>query len=161
MGGDSADGLRGGNTSLTDRRTVSIDEVRSLARHALGAIAVGDSVGSELFTEDVRGDSSDMRVRSRTELEYQLEDRAGGLSNVEFALDRVEQVSTGWRAQWRMSGEHTGDVLFNEELYFAATGRRISLSAVTHFALRSCRIRAFRTTYEGADLVDQLRTDSG
>ncbi len=146
-----------GDTLVPNDERVSIDEVRVLLHRALLALAVGDVGASELFADDVRGDSPNMCVRSRTELEYQLDDRAGSLSDVEFTLDRVDRVSTGWLATWRVSGCHTGEVFFNEDEYFAPTGRRIALSATTHLDLRDGRIRAFRTNYDDGDLADQIR----
>jgi hypothetical protein len=140
----------------TDDDVPPIDEVRELLHRALFAIVVGNVHASRLFAEDVHGDSPTMRVRSRTELEYQLEDRAGWLSNVEFTLDRVERNGAGWFATWRVSGDHTGEALFNEDRYFAPTGRRITMSATTHLDVHARRIRAFRTSHD-RDLADQIR----
>ena len=62
---------------------------------ALLAIVAGDRGALDMFTEDVSGDSPNMCVRSRSELEYQLIDRAGALSNIEFAIDRVDPADPG------------------------------------------------------------------
>jgi predicted ester cyclase len=101
-----------------------------------------------------------MCVSSRTELEYQLSDRAGGLSNVDFTVDRVEELSTGWVATWRVAGDHTGDLLFNEDVYFPPSGRRIVVSATTHLVLEDQRISAFRTSYDDKDVAAQLRGET-
>ena len=105
----------------------------------------------ELFTEDVIGDSPNLYVRSRTELEYQLLDRAGALSNVEFDLDRVVMDGPDTAvASWRVTGDHTGEVLFNEDIFFPPTGRKIRLSVTTHVEFRQRQIAEFRTSYETA-----------
>ncbi len=141
--------------------SVSIDEARDLVHRALFAMVVGDVEASDLFTPDVTGESPNMYVRSRIELEDQLSDRTGGLTNVDFMLDRVEEVSPGWLVSWRVSGDHTGSLLLNEDLYFAPSGSRIAVSARTHFVLQSQRIRAFRTSYDSEDLAAQLRGRPG
>jgi SnoaL-like polyketide cyclase len=105
--------------------------------------------------------SSNMWVRSRSELEYQLIDRAGALSDIEFTIDRVEEVEHGVLATWRMSADHTGEVLFNEDEFFEASGHRIELSATTLVEFRDTRICTFRTNYDDGDLFDQMRGHSG
>jgi hypothetical protein len=153
--------------STEERRTVGRDEAISIATardllgRALPAIAAGDCGALELFTEDVSGDSPNMCVRSRSELEYQLIDRAGALSNIEFMIDRLDAVEPGVVATWRMSGDHTGEVLFNEDEFFEPSGRRIDLSATTYVQFRGARICAFRTIYDDRDLFDQIRDRSG
>jgi hypothetical protein len=137
--------------------SLSIEEVRDLVHRALFAMVVGDVEASDLFTHDVKGDSPNMYVRSRIALEDQLSDRAGGLSNVEFTLDRVEEAGDGWLATWRVSGEHTGTMLLNEDVFFAPSGHRIALSAETQFLLQGRRIREFQTSYDDEALVAQLR----
>jgi hypothetical protein len=140
--------------------SISPDEARPILTRALRAIVVGDDVAIDLFTDDVVGDSPNMCVRSRSELEYQLLDRRGALSGVEFVLERVERGESGLVATWRMSGDHTGEVMFNEDEFFEPTGRRICLSATTVVQFRANRICAFRTSYEDEDLFDQIRRES-
>ena len=142
---------------VVDDEPLSIDEVRDLVQRALLAIVVGDVDESDLFTQDVTGDSPNMYVRSRIGLEDQLSDRAGGLSRVDLAVDRVEKTSDGWLATWRVSGDHTGSLMLNEDVYFAPTGRRIDVSATTHFVLQGRCVRAFRTSYDDQDVAAQLR----
>jgi hypothetical protein len=142
---------------VEDDDFISIAEARHVLGRALPAIVSGDIGAIELFTEDVAGDSPDMRVRSRTELGNQLIDRAETLSNVEFRLDRVEADHPGVRATWHMAGDHTGEVLFNEDQLFEPSGRRIVLTATTHARFRSGRSCEFLTTSEDADLIDQIR----
>ena len=141
-----------------DEESVSIDEVRDLVQRALFAIVVGDVDGSDdLFTQDVTGDSPYMYVRSRIGLEDQLSDRSGGLTDVDLTVDRVEEMSDGWLATWRVSGDHTGRLMLNEDVYFAPTGHRIDVSATTHLVLKGRRVRAFRTSYDEQDVAAQLR----
>lgn len=137
---------------------ISLADATCVLRRALFALAVGEVGALELFTEDVVGDSPYLTVRSRTELEYQLLDRAGAFSNVEFDLDRVLMSAPDSAvASWCLAGVHTGAVLFNEDVYFAPTGRAIRVSMTTRVRFRHRRIAEFRTSFEDGDLFDQLR----
>jgi hypothetical protein len=140
-----------------DDDPVSSDEVRDLVHRALLAMVVGAVEESHLFTHDVTGYSPYISVRSRIDLEDQLSDRTGGLSNVDLLVDRVDEVSGGWVATWRVCGDHTGSLLLNEDLYFAPTGRRIDVSATTHLVLQGRRLRTFQTSYDDQDVAAQLR----
>ena len=142
---------------MEEQESISIAEARSVLDRALHAIIRGDVRGIELFTEDVVGESPNMFVISRTELGNQLLDRARAFSNLEFTIDRLERAAPGFVATWHMSADHTGDVLFNEDEFFEATGRRIELSAMTWFQFRARLICAFRTTYDGRDPFDEMR----
>lgn len=143
---------------MEDEDAISLEHATCLLRRALLALAVGDVGAIELFTEDVTGEGPNLCVRSRTELGYQLLDRAGALSNVEFELDRVEAIAPdAVVAWWRVAGVHTGEVLFNEDLYFEPTGRPIRLSVTTRVVFRQRRIAAFQTSYDDGDLFDQIR----
>ena len=103
--------------------SMSLEDATCVVRRALLALTLGGVAEIELFTEDVIGDAPHLRVRSRSELRYQLIDREGALSNVEFDLDRVEVAGNGEVvARWRVAADHTGDVMFNEDVYFAGQG---------------------------------------
>jgi len=140
-----------------DATPISAEDVRALVYRALYGMVVGDIGAAGLFTDDVHGDSPGMCVRSRTELEFALEDRAGVLSNVEFVLVDVDETDRGLIATWRASGNHTGAALFNEDKYFEPSGQRIAVSATTHVTLRDGRIEGFRTDYDEGDVFDQFR----
>jgi len=143
---------------MDDEAPISLADATSVLRRALLALAVGDVGALELFTEDVIGDSPNLYVRSRTELGYQLLDRAGALSNVGFDLDRVVMDGPDTAvASWRVTGDHTGEVMFNEDIYFPPTGRKIRLAVTTNVEFRQRQIAAFRTSYDGGDLFDQIR----
>jgi hypothetical protein len=142
---------------MSEVRSISLDQACDVLRHALAGIVSGDVSVLGLFTDDVVGDSPNMRVGSRSELEFQLIDRLGTLSNIEFTIDRIEAVDSGVLATWRMSGDHTGEVLFNEDELFEPSGRRIHLSATTFVQFRAHCICLFRTDYDDRDLYDQIR----
>jgi len=143
---------------MDDEAPISLADATCVLRRALFAFVVGDVGALELFTEDMIGDSPNLRVRSRTELEYQFIDRAGALSNVEFDLDGVVMDDPNSAvASWRVTGVHTGEVLFNEDIFLAPTGRQIRLSMTTQAWFRLRRIAMFRTSYLDGDLFDQIR----
>jgi ketosteroid isomerase-like protein len=138
-------------------RSMSDEQAHALVERALAAIVSGDVSALELFTDDVVGDSPNMCVHSRSELEFQLIDRQGALSNIELTVESIETVEPGVTATWRMSGDHTGEVLFNEDELFEPSGRRIQVSATTLVQFRDRHICAFRTDYDDRDLYDQVR----
>jgi hypothetical protein len=136
---------------------ISVRRARRLLRRALPAIVIGDVGAIGLFTDDVSGDAPNLRVRSRAELECQLIDRAGALSRIEFAIDRLEPSEGGVTATWRLAGMHTGALLINEDELVEPSGRPVDLAARTHVRFRVRRICAFETIYDGQDLIDQIR----
>ena len=143
---------------MDDGEARSLADATCILRRAMLALAVGDVDALELFTEDVVVDSPILRVWSRTELGYQLLDRAEALSNVEFDVAHVEMTGADTAvATWSVAGDHTGGVLFNDDVYFAPSGRRIHLSGTTRALFRERRIAAVRTTHDHGDLFEQIR----
>jgi len=136
---------------------ISVSDALVVLRRALPAIICGDLGALELFTEDVTGLSPSTTIRSRLELEHQLLDRQGALSRAEFVIDRSEEDQGGLVVWWRMCGDHTGELLFNEDELFEPSGVRVRLSATTRVRFRGRRVRSFDTTYDARYLLDQLR----
>jgi SnoaL-like domain len=133
-------------------RSVAADEAGELLGLALRAIVAGDRTNLELFTEDVVIDSPNMHITGRAELEDQLGDRAGALTNIELSVDAVEVLGSGVLATWTVSGDHTGEVLFNEDELFEASGRRIHFSARSTAEIRGGLISVVRTDYDDVEL---------
>jgi hypothetical protein len=90
---------------MDDDGAFSIADATSILGRALLALAIGDVDELGLFTEDVTGEGPTLTVRSRVDLEYQLLDRAGALSNVAFSLERVDGVGpVEVVASWHVAG---------------------------------------------------------
>jgi SnoaL-like domain len=143
---------------MDDDGAISLEDATCLVRRALLALAVGDVGAIDLFTEDVIGESPIINVRSRSELANQLLDRSGGLSNVEFELDRVEMIAPDTVvASIRVAGDFTGEVLFNDDLLFGPTGQRIHVVATSRMVIRQRRIAKFQTFYDDENVLDQFR----
>jgi hypothetical protein len=142
-------------------RSTSVGEARELLGRALLGIVSGDVGAISLFTEDVIVDSPNMHVTCRAELEDQLGDRAGALTNIGLTVGEVEVLESGVVATWFVSGVHTGEVLFNEDELFEASGRRIQFSAQSTVDFRAGRISALRTDYDEIDLYRQVSRDPG
>lgn len=142
---------------MDDDASLSIEDARSLLSRVIPAVCAGDPAASEFFTEDVRGDGPHLHVRSRTELEDQLTDHAAVLSNVHFTMDGVEEIAGGVIATWRLSGDHTGSALMDEDELIEASGRRIEVSAMTLVQFRGARLCSFQTIYDSAPLYEQIR----
>ena len=146
-----------GGECVDDESGISIEDARSLLCRAIPAAATGDVTAIELFTEDVIGDTEDLHIRSRTDLEHQMIDRSGVLSLVDFRLDALEELADGVIATWRLSGDHTGEVLLDEDELLEPSGRRIDLSARTQVRFRGHRICWFHNDFNGPSLVAQIR----
>jgi hypothetical protein len=144
---------------VEEEPVVSDVEARELLSGALRAILAGDAGAIHRFTEDVVGESPNMSVRSRSELEHQLDDRAGALTNIELTIADVEIDGSRVTANWSMSGDHTGAVLFNEDELFEPSGRRIHLSARSVVLLRDGLICGIRNDYDDVDLFKQGKGD--
>ena len=137
---------------MEDDVAISMAEARNMLSRALSAIVSGD-VHMEL-TEDVVGESPSMAVRSRSELEFPT-DRSSRSAIEHRIRDRAgRRGRSGARfATWSMSGDHTGELLVNEDEFFEPSGRRIELSATSYVRLRGGQICAFRSVYGHGDLV--------
>ena len=148
-----------GRNEVPPEPAISVDEVHELVRRAVRAIVAGDAGSVDLFTEDVVGDSPNMRVRSRSELECQLLDRAGALTNIELTIDSVEIMGSVVTAVWSMSADHSGEVLFNEDELYEPSGRRVHLSVRSIIQLRGGLICAIRNDYDDEDLFNQVTAE--
>ncbi len=137
-------------------RSIPIGEAKDVVGRALRGIVTGDVGAISLFADDVAIDSPNMRVRSRAELRDQLGDRVGALTDVELTVTDVEVVESGVVATWTVLGVHTGEVLFNEDELFEASGRHIQFSAQSTFEFRAGLISAVRTDYDDIDLYRQI-----
>jgi hypothetical protein len=144
---------------MESKPSMSADDARELLCRAVRAMVSGEVGATSLFTEDVVVDSPNMHVISRVELEDQLSDRTGVLTNIALAFDEVEVLESGLVATWRMSGDHTGEVLFNDDELFEASGRHIHLEATSTAHLRGNLICALRTVYDDLDLYRQVSAD--
>ena len=143
---------------MDDEEAIPLAEVTCILGRALMAFATGDVEAMELFTDDVIGDGPNLHVRSQSELQNQLLDRAGALSNVAFSLDQVDVVGPKtFVASWRVAGDHTGPLMLNEDLLFEPSGRRIDLSVTTRVVVRGRRIAEFQAAYVDGDPVEQIR----
>jgi hypothetical protein len=143
--------------TVDDDASLSIEDARSLLSRVIPAVCAGDPAASAYFTEDVRGDGPHLHVRSRTELEDQLTDHSGVLSNVKFTMDGAEEIAGGVIAIWRLSGYHTGSALMEEDELVEPSGRRIDVSAMTLVQFRGAQLCSFQTLYDSAPLFEQIR----
>lgn len=142
---------------MDDDDAISLADATAVLRDALFALATGELTAIESFTHDVIGEAPDLCVRSRKDLEFQLLDRAGALSNVEFVLDRVVgEARDVVVASWCVAADHTGEMLVNEDFLLAPTGRRVRLTARTRVEFREGRIARFRTAYVDDHLFDKI-----
>jgi SnoaL-like domain len=142
-----------------DHDAIPVADALVVLRRALPGLLSGDLAVLELFTDDVTARSPTTAIRSRTQLEHQVLDRQGALSRTDFAVDDVAEEPGGLVVSWRMSADHSGDLLFDEDELFEPSGVRVTLSGTTRVRFRGGRICWFETTYDDRDLFDQLRGD--
>jgi ketosteroid isomerase-like protein len=124
---------------------------------ALEAAVTGDdSALDQTFTEDVVGWSPNLAVTSRAELAEEFGDRHDALSNIVIAFDAIYIIGDNAIAEWRVSADHTGPIVVDDDLQLDATGRTIVLAGATFAEFRGDQICAFRNYFDDAALLEQL-----
>jgi hypothetical protein len=124
---------------------------------ALEAAVTGDdSTLDQTFTEDVVGWSPNLAVTSRAELAEEFGDRHDALSNIVIAFDAIYVIGDNAIAEWRISADHTGPIVVDDDLQLEATGRTIVLAGATFAEFRGDQICAFRNYFDDAALLEQL-----
>jgi ketosteroid isomerase-like protein len=124
---------------------------------ALEAAVTGDdSALDQTFTEDVVGWSPNLAVTSRAELAEEFGDRHDALSNIVIAFDAIYIIGDNAIAEWRISADHTGPIVVEDDLQLEATGRTIVLAGATFAEFRGDQICAFRNYFDDAALLEQL-----
>ena len=124
---------------------------------ALEAAVTGDDSALDLtFTEDVVGWSPNLAVTSRAELAEEFGDRHDALSNIVIAFDAIYIIGDNAIAEWRISADHTGPIVVDDDLQLEATGRTIVLAGATFAEFRGDQICAFRNYFDDAALLEQL-----
>ncbi len=124
---------------------------------AIEAAVVGDPITvEEIFTEDVVAWSPILSAGSRDELALAYAERDNSLSNIEFAVDALDVIGDKVIAEWRLAADHTGPIVFDEDVVVEATGRRIILAGASFAEFRGEQISAMRTYFDDAALIEQL-----
>jgi hypothetical protein len=113
--------------------TMTSHRLAPLLHEALLALVTGELPRVEVFAPDVVVESPHLTARSRSELLDRMEDRRGGLADVEVVLDLVDAGPVGVDVTWRFTAVHAGPILVNEDELFEPTGRRIGGGGTTHF----------------------------
>ncbi len=127
---------------------------------ALEAAVTGDdSTLDQTFTEDVIGWSPNLAVTSRAELAEEFGDRHDALSNIVIAFDAIYIIGDNTIAEWRISADHTGPIIVDDDLQLEPTGRTIVLAGATFAEFRGDQICAFRNYFDDAALLEQLLLD--
>jgi|SRR5947209_15160657 len=130
--------------------------------HAVEAVVgAGRDDPSTLFTDDVHTWSPVLSATSLAELTTALEDRDDSLSNVRVALRTVHAGDNRVIAEWRLDADHTGPLTLDDELTIPATGRHIHLGGATFADFRGDKIRALRSYFDEAALMEQLIGSDG
>jgi hypothetical protein len=136
---------------------VPISTKEAVLVQALEAAVTGDdSALDQTFTEDVVGWSPNLAVTSRAELAEEFGDRHDALSNIVIAFDAIYIIGDNAIAEWRISAEHTGPIVVDDDLQLEATGRTILLAGATFAEFRGDQICAFRNYFDDAALLEQL-----
>ena len=133
----------------------------SLFRRALEATLNPDhATVVEVFTEDVVAWSPTLAATSREELEAQFEEHDDALSNIDFSVDALDVVGDKAFAEWRLTADHTGALVIDDDLVFEPTGRRIVLAGATVAEFRGEQVSAIRNYFDDAAIIEQLLLDN-
>jgi ketosteroid isomerase-like protein len=136
--------------------TVAVMQMQTVLKQALEAAVAGDKRNlDEIFTEDVVGWAPNITVGSRAELAAEFEEQQDSLSNIVLSLDALYVVGDTAIAEWRVGADHTGPYAIGETV-IAPTGRSIVLAGATFAEFRGNQIRAFRSYFDDAALLEQL-----
>ncbi len=128
---------------------------------ALEAAVTGDDSSlDQTFTEDVVGWSPNLAVTSRAELAEEFGDRHDALSNIVIAFDAIYIIGDNAIAEWRISADHTGPIVVDDDVQLEPTGRTIVLAGATFAEFRDDQICAFRNYFDDAALLEQILLDA-
>jgi ketosteroid isomerase-like protein len=129
----------------------------AVVREALEAAVTGDeAVVERVFTDDVAGWSPVATVASREALAADMRGRKGAFSDVDLALDAVDEVGNKVIAEWRLAATHTGDLELDDDFRLEATGRRVELRGVLIAEFDGDRISRFRHYWDEVALLQGL-----
>lgn len=120
------------------------------------AVGIRTEDPATLFTEDVRAWSPNLSASSLGDLIEAFDDRNEALSNVAVVITGLEVVDNKGFAEWVVEADHTGPVVLDDDVLLPATGRRLQLAGATVGEFRDERIRAFRTYFDSAALLEQM-----
>ena len=127
-----------------------------IVQDALEAAVTGDEARLEqVYTDDVTGWSPTATATSREDLLADLRGRKGVFSDVDLALDAVDEVGDKVIAEWRLAATHTGPLEL-DELRLDPTGRRVELRGVLIAEFEGERIKRFRQYWDEVALLDGL-----
>jgi ketosteroid isomerase-like protein len=127
-----------------------------IVQSALEAAVTGDEARLEqVYTDDVTGWSPTATATSREDLLADLRGHRGVFSDVDLALDAVDEVGDKVIAEWRLAATHTGPLEL-DELRLDPTGRRVELRGVLIAEFEGERIKRFRQYWDEVALLDGL-----
>ncbi|HEU4398116.1 MAG TPA: nuclear transport factor 2 family protein [Actinomycetota bacterium] len=127
-----------------------------IVRSALEAAVTGDvALVERIYTDDVSGWSPTATASSRADLVADLRGRKGVFSDVDLALDAVDEVGDKVIAEWRLAATHTG-ALELDDLRLDPTGRRVELRGVLIAEFEGDRIKRFRQYWDEVALLEGL-----
>ncbi len=109
-----------------------------------------------LFTDDVVGWSPYAAVSGLAGLAELAAFRDVAFSNVVIMFRGLDEVGNKAYAEWLIEADHTGPLLLDVDTVLEATGRHVQLPGVTVADFRGGKIRAFRTYFDDATLIEQI-----
>jgi len=133
------------------------DSRKDVLLKALEAEVGGGSVDvGTLFTEDVVGWSPYATVSGLEALTELAALRDMAFSNVVLSFRGLDEVGNKAFAEWIIEADHTGPLVFIEDVVLEATGRRIQLAGATVADFRDGKIRSYRTYFDDISLIEQI-----
>jgi ketosteroid isomerase-like protein len=127
-----------------------------IVRSALEAAVTGDEALVErVYTDDVTGWSPAATASSRADLLADLRGRKGTFSDIDLALEAVDEVGDKVIAERRVAATHSGPLEL-EDLRLDPTGRRVELRGVLMAEFEGDRIKRFRQYWDEVALLEGL-----
>ena len=111
---------------------------------------------SALFTDDVVGWSPLASVSGLTALTELAAIHDTAFTNVILMFRGLDEVGNKAFAEWLVEADHTGPLVLAEDAVLEATGRHVQLAGATVADFRDGKIRAYRTYFDDATLLEQL-----
>jgi hypothetical protein len=142
---------------MTEQAVMMSESRKDVMLKALEAEVGSDSVDlGALFTDDVVGWSPYATVSGLTALAELSSLRDIAFSNVVILIRGLDEVGNKAYAEWLIEADHTGPLVFDDDVVLEATGRHVQLAGVSVADFREGKIRSFRTYFDDLSMIEQI-----
>ena len=108
------------------------------------------------FTEDVSVWSPNLSVQGHAELIEALAFRLDSFSDVDLVIDALDLFGSKGLAEFRVSANFSGAFVLDEDVVIEPNGRSLLLGAAAVAEFEGVRIKAIRSYFDDATLLEQM-----